>query len=74
MAPGMVSSNEVTSTTGINEVSKSRISKNFSKEISSTMVSSTTGTHTSKMPNKLISGYSLSETCSNQVSSTTGKS
>jgi len=76
MAPtGIVSSNEISSTTGINEVSNKQIPKISSNDLSSNMVSSTTGTtFSTKISNTKVLGYTTAEISSNQVSSTSGKS
>ena len=74
MAPtGIVSSSEISSTTGINEVSNKQISKMLSNDLSSNMVSSTTGTtYSTKISNTKVLGYTTAEISSNQVSSTSG--
>ena len=77
MAPtGIVSSNEISSTTGLYEVSNKQIPKISSNDLSSNMVSSTTGTtyYSNKISNTNVLGYSAAEISSNQVSSTSGKS
>ena len=76
MAPtGIVSSNEISSTTGINEVSSKQIPKISSNDLSSNMVSSTTGTtFSTKISNTKVLGYNTAEISSNQVSSTSGNS
>merc|ERR1711971_1272903 len=77
MAPtGIVSSNEISSTTGLYEVSNNQIPKISSNDLSSNMVSSTTGTtyYSNKISNTNVLGYSAAEISSNQVSSTSGKS
>ena len=76
MAPtGIVSSNEISSTTGICEGFKNKIPEISSNDLSSNMVSSTTGTtYSTKISNAKVLGYSAAEISSNQVSSTGGKS
>ena len=76
MAPtGIVSSNEISSTTGLYEVSNNKIPKISSNDLSSNMVSSTTGTtYSNKISNTKVLGYTAAEISSNQVSSTSGKS
>merc|ERR1712008_382462 len=76
MAPnGIVSSNEISSTTGLYAVSNNKIPKMSSNDLSSNMVSSTTGTaYSTKISDTKVLGYSAAETSSNQVSSTSGKS
>ena len=70
---GIVSSNEISSTTGINEVSNKQIPKISSNDLSSNMVSSTTGTtFSTKISNTKVLGYTTAEISSNQVSSTSG--
>ena len=72
---GIVSSNEISSTTGIYEGFKNKIPKISSSDISSNMVSSTTGTtYSTKISNTKVLGYTTAEISSNQVSSTSGKS
>jgi hypothetical protein len=72
---GIVSSNEISSTTGLYEVSNNKIPKISSNDLSSNMVSSTTGTtYSNKISNTKVLGYSAAEISSNQVSSTSGKS
>merc|ERR1711956_187925 len=75
MAPtGILSSNEISSTTGLYAVSHNKIPKISSNDLSSNMVSSTTGTtYSTKTSNTKVLGYSA-EISSNQVSSTSGKS
>ena len=81
MAPtGIVSSNEISSTTGIHrdkgiyKVFNDKIPKISSNDFSSNMVSSTTGTCSTKTSNTKVLGDSAAEISSNQVSSTSGKS
>ena len=71
---GIVSSNEISSTTGIYEGFKNKIPKISSNDISSNMVSSSTGpTHSNTISNTKFLKHLAAE-ISIQVSSTSGKS
>ena len=76
MASIVLSSSEVSSTTGFSRFSSSdssmKMSKYFSTELASNKVSSTTGVNFDKVSSKGLSGYNkTSEISLNEVTSTT---